>query len=273
MNRSFITALQFLTRITIVQQGEVRPEQFGASVKFFPLVGAVLGGILWLVFLAFEQYLSVVIGYLPYHTLTALLLVMPYLLTGALHADGFMDSCDGLFCGKSRDDMLRIMKDSRVGAMGVAGFGLYLLFKWSLLLDIPLNRLPLAIFLMPIMGRMAMVLAITLFPYGRKAGYGQSFQAYAGTGSLLFAATSTMVLVYFGIKIVHYDVVSLGMLFTTPGWSGLELKGIQVCFAALGGALILCRYAQKQLGGLTGDIYGAVNECAELLTLLPFVIR
>lgn len=250
MVTSLVTALQFLTRFSVVSQPVVPAERFGAAVKYFPLIGLLLGGVSWLVYTVLDQYFSPVIGYLPAHAMVAIFVILPYLLTGALHADGLMDTCDGLFCGKGREDMLRIMKDSRVGAMGVTGFILYILLKWSLLLDVPLGKLPLALLLMPVVGRLAMVMAITVFPYARKQGHGHAFQAHAGYGSLAVA-----------------------VLLAAPVLALAGTTGLQTAIVALGGAVLLCRYAQTRLGGLTGDVYGAVNEWAELLALLPFVIR
>lgn len=130
--RSFITALQFLTRIHLVRQENLTAEDFGRSTRFFPLVGAVLGALYLLAALACLALFG-----LPSYTGKAVLVVLPFLLTGGLHADGFMDTMDGLFSGRSRERMLEIMKDSRTGSFGVAAFAGLLLLNWSLLLDLP----------------------------------------------------------------------------------------------------------------------------------------
>ena len=121
--RSFLTALQFLTRIHLVRQENLTAEDFGRSTRFFPLVGVVLGALYLLAALACLAFLG-----LPSYTGKAILVLLPLLLTGGLHADGFMDTVDGLFSGRSRERMLEIMKDSRTGSFGVAAFaGLLLL--------------------------------------------------------------------------------------------------------------------------------------------------
>ena len=108
---SFLIGLQFLTRIRFVNQTEWTAEDFGRSTRFFPLVGLVLGicyaSAAWLL-----VYTKGLFGMqaLP----TALLLILPLVLTGGLHADGFMDTADGVFSGRERERKLEIMKDSRV---------------------------------------------------------------------------------------------------------------------------------------------------------------
>lgn len=168
--RSFITALQFLTRIHLVKQEDLTAEDFGRSTRFFPLVGAVLGCLYLLAALACLALLG-----LPSYTAKAILVILPILLTGALHCDGFMDAVDGLFSGRSRERMLEIMKDSRAGSFGVVAFGSILLLDWSLLLDLPAPVLLIAVFVMPVIGRMAMLFAVAHFPYARPSGMGQAF--------------------------------------------------------------------------------------------------
>lgn len=85
--RSFLTALQFLTRIHLVRQENLTAEDFGRSTRFFPLVGVVLGALYLLAALACLAFLG-----LPSYTGKAILVLLPLLLTGGLHADGFMDS-------------------------------------------------------------------------------------------------------------------------------------------------------------------------------------
>jgi adenosylcobinamide-GDP ribazoletransferase len=155
----FLIALQFLTRIHLVRQVNIAPETFGACVRWFPLVGALIGAIL-------AGVLYFADPYLPIHTLAAALIILEFFLTGGLHCDGLMDSADGLLSGRPRERMLEIMKDSRVGAHGVTAFVLLALAKWSLLLDLLPAGPAAARFAMPVLGRLAMVIAISI-PYAR----------------------------------------------------------------------------------------------------------
>ena len=246
--QNFITGLQFLTRIRVVGQSEWNPESFGRSVKFFPLVGGVIGVILVALNYIVDGYLPVLGVYLPPHVLATLLTAMPILITGGLHCDGFMDTMDGLFSGRSRERMLEIMKDSRVGANGVTAFVLLLLLKWSLIVDIAPTLLPLALFSMPVLGRLAMVVAITIFPYARPEGMGKAFAQNAGKTSLLIALFFAMLL-----------IVPLG------------LQAILSGAAVIIFTLLFARYVTSILGGLTGDIYGAITEITEILVLTFFL--
>lgn len=241
--KEFITALQFLTRINLFRQDEVSPESFGRSVKFFPLVGAVIGFVL-----AGFDYLTE--GYLPIHVLAAIIIIVEILLTGGLHGDGLMDTMDGIFSVRSRERMLEIMKDSRVGANGAMAFSMFLLLKWSLLLDLLPVASSTALFVMPVLGRFAMVIGITVFPYARPEGIGKAFAQYAGRDTLYFAAALTLLL------ILSFGTAALVSLV-----------------AVIAFTMIFARYVTKLLGGLTGDVYGAITELAGIVVLIVFLLE
>ena len=156
---SFLIGLQFLTRIRFVRQTTWTAEDFGRSTRFFPLVGLVLG-------LCYMLAAWVLIYFLGVRSLTCvLILILPILLTGGIHADGFMDTADGIFSGRERARQLEIMKDSRAGAFGVVSFVMLMFVQFALISDMhPLLFVP-ALFVMPIIGRLAMVLSIR--PCGR----------------------------------------------------------------------------------------------------------
>lgn len=242
--RSFLTALQFLTRIHIVSQKDLTMTDFGRSTKFFPLVGAVLGAI----YLLAALLLYVLFG-LQGYTVKAVLVLLPILLTGGLHCDGFMDTVDGLFSGRSRERMLEIMKDSRTGSFGVVAFGAMLLLNWSLLMDLPVPVLLIAVFVMPIIGRMAMLFAVAYFPYARPEGMGRAFAEMADRKAVLIGLVTAL-------------------LFTAP-WGMAALAALLL---GLLWAYVLGRWAEKKLGGLTGDVYGAVELTTETAVLAAFYL-
>ena len=183
---ALITALQFLTRINISPNTIFSPEACGRSVKFFPLIGAIAGLILFSI-----NYIAD--GRLPVNVLAAFLLAAEIILTGNLHCDGLMDTMDGLFSGRSRERALEIMKDSRVGANGVTAFGLCLLLKYSLLVNL-ITMDGIVLFIMPVLGRFAMVIAITVFPYARNEGMGKAFADFAGKKALIWGGLLTAAL-------------------------------------------------------------------------------
>lgn len=245
---NFITGLQFLTRIHIAKQSEWLPENFGRSVKYFPIIGAVLGIILVFIHHALTEYLPYSGIFLPPHVLAILLIIFNILLTGGLTCDGFMDTMDGIFSGRSKDRMLEIMKDSRVGANGVMAFVLLILLKWSLIMDIPLQGLPTALFMMPLVSRFAMVVGITAFPYARPDGIGKAFAQYAGKQTLYISSVLTLLLV---IPLGKQAMVGLAAVLIVTA--------------------LFSNYVKKQIGGLTGDVYGAVTEIAEIILLFIFL--
>ncbi len=238
---SFLIGLQFLTRIHLVRQTVWTAEDFGRSTRFFPLVGLVLGICYalaaWLLLYAFGM-----------RSLTAaLLLILPLLLTGGLHADGFMDTADGVFSGRDRARKLEIMKDSRVGAFGVVSFVMLMFVQYALLSDLaPMLFVP-ALFVMPIIGRLAMVLAVACFPYAREDGMGKTFADMADRSTVVIAALTTAVL-----------VLPWGMLATAALVLGTLF------------ALLFCRTMTNILGGVTGDVYGAATVLTETLVLAVF---
>jgi adenosylcobinamide-GDP ribazoletransferase len=248
--KNFFIGLQFLTRIRLVIQTEWSLDSFGKSVKYFPLIGLVLGSILSIVAYFFIIYLPLHHILVPQHTISTVLLILSILITGGLHCDGFMDTMDGVFSGRSRDKMLEIMKDSRVGANGVTAFIMLILCKWSLFLDILPENLVLALFIMPIISRLGMVMGITLFPYARPDGMGKAFAQYADKKSLMIAILSTFIF-----------VAPLGII------SIISMISVAIF------TILFCKYITNVLGGLTGDVYGALTELSEVIVLVVFLFN
>ncbi len=237
--KSFLIALQFLTRIKFVNQDTWMAEDFGRSTRAFPLVGLVLGLLQLLIAWLLLQTLGMS------NTTIGFLLVLPIVLTGGLHCDGFMDTVDGVFSGRERAQKLEIMKDSRVGSYGVVAFVCLMLFNLSLLRDTPTHLLLPAVYLMPIAGRMAMTMVICFFPYARKEGMGKAFAEAADGRTFWIAFLTTLILLYpFGI--VAYIALGIGLLF----------------------AFLLATYVKDVLGGLTGDVYGATELLTETVALM-----
>jgi adenosylcobinamide-GDP ribazoletransferase len=160
-----------------------------------------------------------------------------------------MDTMDGLFSGRSPERVLEIMKDSRVGAHSVIALGLLYLLKFSIYYDYPSEMLLSVLFFMPAMGRWAMLMGITAFPYARPEGMGKSFHQYAGKKA--FVIGTLMILI----------------IAAPFKWIGVLTFIISAAFAYL-----FCRKVALQLGGLTGDVYGAVTEITQVVMLLVFYV-
>jgi adenosylcobinamide-GDP ribazoletransferase len=231
MVADFMDALTFLTILPVPWKGS--SSQPGRIFAFFPLVGALIGIIV---------YLIASIPFLPRDLVSFLALLGWASLTGGLHLDGFADACDGLLTTGPPERRLEIMKDPRAGSWAVVSLVLLLLGKWVALRGL----LPNLAILPPILGRWTMVLAVACFPLARTSGTA----AYFSTG---FHQTQWM--------IATLLAVGSAALF---GWRGLLSALISALTAGIGG-----RWAAARLGGgLTGDVYGGMCELVELLCLI-----
>ncbi|PLX92879.1 MAG: adenosylcobinamide-GDP ribazoletransferase [Desulfuromonas sp.] len=236
----FRTAGAFLTIFPVANDVEMTPQRLGRSMGLFPAIGLVIGLGLVVVNWLLDSLI-------PRAVLDCLLVLIMIAITGALHLDGVADLIDGLAGGKDREGALRIMKDSRVGAMGVVGLVMVLLLKYLCLFHVPLEMKSAALIFMPTAGRWMQVCLACYCPYVRsEGGTGGAFVDNVDQPEFL-RATATLL------------IASL-VLF----W----LKGIFLVFLLGLATTVLIRYFEVRLGGVTGDVLGAVTEIVEVLTLL-----
>ena len=223
------------------------PTDPARSATYFPVVGAFIGGVLLAVDFAG--------GFLPAHVRAALLLIASTAVTGGLHLDGLADTCDGIFSRAGRERALEIMRDSRLGALGATGLVLFLLLKFGLLTELTPRYRVLTLFLMPVCGRQAMVLLMSIYPYARREqGLGGAFAGRVGWRQTLGSFTLTICLILAGTALSGTGRTALASLF----FSFVLTFGL---------VYLVSRYVAARLGGMTGDTYGAANEAAELVFL------
>src|SRR5688572_11241323 len=238
---SIIAAFQFLTIFPNVIKRMFTSQEMGRAAAWFPLVGIVLGFLLYGV-----NFLAQLI--FPNSVSVAITLFAWVIFTRAFHLDGFMDTCDGLFGGFTPERRLEIMKDSRMGAFGVAGGILVLLTEYSALHS-SVNLFS-ALILSTTLGRFASPLVIYAFPYAREDGLGIEMKRNVRIQEVLIATLITGIASFF-----------------IYNWIGLILM--------LGSAIVaflIAFYVMRLLPGLTGDIYGTVTIFVEMLVLLFFTI-
>ena len=240
--KGLLAAVQFLTIIPLRQ--EVTRDGIGRSLIYFPVIGLGIGAILFGLDNLFVLFLPPALG-------SALLIVALVLLTGAHHLDGFIDTCDGMAAGRSAEQRLAIMRDSRSGGFGVVGAFCLLLVKYISLLFLPGAYRMAALLLMPALGRWAMVYAIFGYPSARSEGMGQTFKEQANWRGLVIA---TLIAIAISVAL-------------------MELLGLALMAAIWFFVLILAGILRRKLGGLTGDTYGAINEVIEVcvLILVPLI--
>lgn len=204
-------------------------------MAWFPTVGAVLGVILAGLDLLLRHGLAV--STLLASTLEVVALLA---LTGALHADGLMDTCDAVFSHASPERRLEIMRDPRVGSFGVAGLVCITAIKIAAL-DAATSgaRVPLLV-LAPTLGRWSLIASAAAFPYGRPGGSGEPLKAAARPMTIALATILPVVVAILA------------------GWSGVVASVV-----AIGVAFSVGRWLVSLLPGLTGDCYGAICEVTE----------
>ena len=238
--KSFLTALRFLTIIPVRgKDGDLEK-----SIMFFPIVGFLLGLILVGVNLILSPFLQEL-------TVRIILVVLLALLTGALHLDGVADTFDALGSGKSREEKLKIMRDSHLGAIGAVAVCCMLLLKLSGLFSIPSEFLNRVLVLVPVLGRWSLVGGCTFFSYAHSGG---------GKG-LIFMKNRNIG--YFVTATVFTFMVSL---------ISLSLEGLIVFVLAGMAGFLLMKFLNRIFGGVSGDMLGMLNESIEVLSLFFIVI-
>jgi len=259
-----IAAFQFLTRIPIPKEVSFDKKTLQRSVIFFPVVGVVLGVIV--------SAAAALLAYAAPPMIAAVLTLLLWVfLTGGLHLDGLMDTADGVLSGRSREQMLDIMKDSRVGSYGiVAAFfvlllkfaGLYYLFEQHVEQQLGITWLLLAIGAASMWSRWWMVISISSWKPAREGGLGQLFN---GIKLQYVSVTTAISLFIYLMALMIYVIIIGGNLYYV--WLSLL---IPVCTAIVG--WLIAKWLKRKLGGLTGDTYGAMNEIVEALNVILVVI-
>ena len=249
--RDLSLAIRFLTIFPIASfplsnnsnqdEEEGLVENFANSMAFFPLVGMLIGVSL--------VVLRRIFYYLPVSPLVGdtLVLIVWIWLSGGLHLDGFADSIDGFSGGHNKEEILNIMKDSATGAKGVVALVSLLLLKFVLLVEMPLFLKDAVLFFTPTVGRWSMVIAAFLGKPARlKNSMGKLFMDYVGWREVIFASLTMAVI---GILLFRLYFIPLVIIGT-------------------GIVLLILKYCQQKIGGISGDILGATNEIVEVFILL-----
>ena len=238
--QTLLLALSFLTTLP-VPQVEFRPGALGESARWFPAVGLLVGVLLSTFHLSLFYLFSPMLS-------AALTVTLWAVLTGGLHLDGLADCCDGLLAAVSPERRLEIMKDPRIGAFGAIGIALFLMLKVTSLSSVT-NPMA-ALLLAPTVARWTLLL-VTRQPMVRPGGLGDEFGKNISLGTISVAG-----------------LLPLALLIQFAGWQSL----LAICVAIVA-TFALIRFAQRRLGGVTGDVFGLVAEMSELVVLLVFAMR
>ena len=169
MIRSLILMFQFMTRLPIPIEIEMDKETISKGILFLPLVGMVVGAISWIVY-----YL---LSFINTDVASLGAVIANVAATGGLHIDGLSDTCDGFFSARSRERILEIMKDSRVGTFGVIAIVMTLLAKYTLISNLPQDMIFSALILASGASRFAASFLITFGKSARPGGLGDMFSS------------------------------------------------------------------------------------------------
>ncbi|MCK5135218.1 MAG: adenosylcobinamide-GDP ribazoletransferase [Bacteroidales bacterium] len=233
----FFTALMFFTRIPVPKSTGFSPENLNKATRYFPLIGIIVGGAGALVFLAAHQLLSV-------HIAILISIITMILLTGAFHEDALADFCDGFGGGYTKEKILAIMKDSRIGTYGAVGLILLLLAKFLLLAEFNPSQIPLILIAAHALSRVNPVILIFTSKYTGDENNSKSKPV--GQKSSI---TTLILAVIFGL---------LPLVFISPHIIPFLIFAYALIF------IYFRHYVHKKVGGYTGDVLGALQQFSEV---------
>ena len=243
MMRPFFVALQFLTRLPVRITSEPKENSVADSLNYYPLVGLIIGLLL--------AGLASLLSDAPTLLSAALLLAAWVLITGGLHIDGLADSMDAWVGGLGdRDRTLAIMKDPYCGPAGVVGIVLLLLLKFAALHAILQSGHLIILVLSPLLGRAILLLLFVTTPYVRSNGLGTAIVEHLSQKLIILVFVSTLVAVFYlvGVKSL-WLIASMLLVF-----------------------ILLRIMMMRRLGGMTGDVAGALVEITEATTLVAAIL-
>ncbi len=232
--KDLVVAFQFLSRLPLPSV-EFDPDSLSRSVMFFPVVGLVvgLGGV------GLQRLLT---PHLSRMLAAILVLVFFVMVTGGLHEDGLADTADGLGGGWNREQMLAIMRDSKIGAFGAIALVLSLIARFGLLSSLPLHRFAPYVISAHVLCRWT-ALPLSFVKAARsEEGQGARIAQRTSRGSIIAGTLITAVIVAFLLRMASFVPILSAIAIT--GLSGL--------------------YYWRRLGGISGDCFGATNQLTEI---------
>lgn len=240
---SLRVAVQFLTRIPVGRQAATDAQTIGHSLLFYPLVGLLIGVLLFV--------LNMILSGTAPLLRAALLLTAWVLITGALHLDGLADSADAWLGGLGdRERALAIMKDPYCGPAGVVTLVIVLIVKFAALSSFGLTTRPADLLIAPLLGRSMVPLLFLTTPYVRPGGLGAALATHMPRHAIVVVVLATL-----GVALW---LIGLGRPY--------------VLLAPLAGFILLRRLMMQRLGGTTGDTAGALVEITESISLVTLAL-
>jgi adenosylcobinamide-GDP ribazoletransferase len=234
-----ISAMQFLTRIPLPSPS-YRPDSLSDAVKFSPLIGALIGGMAALL-------QKVVLNHLPRLVSAFVIVLFLVLITGGLHEDGLADAADGFGGGHSREKILLILRDSRIGSYGAAALCMSLVGRLVLISSLPLDHIARYLVVANVLCRWT-ILPLSHFLPAARDGEGQGARiAQLTTRSSLVVGT----------------ILAFALAGILLHWQALVPIATALLIAFFSG-----RFYVQKIGGITGDCFGATTQLTEIAMYL-----
>jgi adenosylcobinamide-GDP ribazoletransferase len=229
------TAFQFLTRLPMPSV-TFEEDSLSRSVKFFPLVGLAVGS-------GAALLQSVLIVHLARPLTAFVVLTYLVLITGCLHEDGLADTADGFGGGWTKERVLAILRDSRIGSYGAIALVLSLLARYLLLASLPMERFIAYVISAHVLCRWSSLpLSYFLPPAREQEGQGARIAKLTSFSSLLFGSALSTAIVIFALRRSSVAPLLVAPLIVlVSGW-----------------------FYNKKIGGITGDCFGATNQLTEI---------
>ncbi len=235
----FLLMVQFFTRIPVNINLPCEKQDFRIGAIFLPIVGLIIGGIQWSIY-------KILINILPINVSVVVVILAGVILTGALHIDGFGDTCDGFFAFKGNEKIIEIMKDSTIGTYACIAIIMNFLFRYALLSFIVI-KFSIAIIVVPVISRISTVFIAFIGKTAKSTGTGNFFIGNVGKKQFFISLILTLVVL---ISIMNPKYVII-----------LITASIILTF-------MFNLFCKSRIGGLTGDTLGASNELNEIFALI-----
>jgi adenosylcobinamide-GDP ribazoletransferase len=244
--RIFLTAIMFLTRLRVPSSVDHSPEYMQQAPRYFPMVGWIVGGICALAFWAGSKIFSGDVG-------IAFSMIAGILVTGAFHEDGFADVCDGFGGGWTKEKILLIMKDSRIGAFGAIGLIAILGTKFLVLKELA----PGSFFIVVLIAAhsLSRCMPVLVMQTSRYAGDMDTSKSGSMTSRRIGAGGPVIAI-----------VLGLAPFILLP------LRFLPAIAPALIVTWLMYRYFVRWIGGYTGDCLGAIQQVSEIVIYLGIVV-
>lgn len=241
----FFATLMFYTRIPVPSGTGHSEDVLNKTTKYFTLVGIIVGAIgsltFWALDFVFSSNLAIILS-----------VIVTLFVTGAFHEDGFADTCDGFGGGYTKEKVLEIMKDSRIGTYGATGLLMILLIKFCSLSSIPVAVIPIVLISGHAFSRFWSVCMLYTQSYVRPAAQSKSKPlGHKASGNSFWIAA------FFGVS---------PLLLLPP------VSIIYISVLCLIVFMVFSSYTKRRIGGYTGDVLGATQQLCEVSFYLGYLL-